>query len=80
MLRKSERPRRGATPVRVEETDLATIPRPIERAPVAFDHLIGEFHENLQSVGAVSTSRYAIGLDTGCGFERSLDDRRLGLR
>jgi len=25
----------AATPVRVEETDLTTIPRPIERAPAA---------------------------------------------
>jgi hypothetical protein len=36
--------------------------------------LIGDFHENLHSLGAVGASRYSIGLDTGCGFEWSLDD------
>ena len=70
MLRKNERPRRDATPVRVEETDLATIPRR-SNGSGAFDHLIGEFHENLQPLFSAITSRYAIGLGTGCGFERT---------
>src|SRR5262249_33449742 len=36
--------------------------------------LMGEFHEDLQYLGAVNISRHTIGSDTGCGFNRSLDN------